>query len=814
MLYSRQEHYLFLEEELRAESDQFKQKLETSASYLLNVREELFVSQFLKIENGEMILKFSTNRGVPRKGEYLYCFTTPNHLHSFKEWGSTTYGDLIKAKGYATEIVCIWQSPLRDDPKHCLVGFRGVDIEFAEHIDGHPGAFLILGPNVPPTQYVSNLQSVIKQSNNERIEQLMEGNVEFVESEPITLNGNTNISDFIITQLSLSSNVILEGPPGTGKTYQIAHICKKLCEQGASVLVTALTNRALMEVAGKDVLKDMLRCGKIHKTKLSVDEAKELPDLDNIKVISAEPGQIILSTFYITSGEANNIVDEPPFDYVIMDEASQALLGMCAVVKLLGKKCLFVGDTNQLAPVIAINEDRITRRNYHVYVNGLSSLNCIGQMPNYRLSYTYRLTPRAAQFTGLFYNDTLLSKSEEKIPFRYDDLENQIAALFHPYGGPTLLKTNLPLGDKKPTPALLLSILLVSALLSRKEKIKISVLSFYIETTKALQRAIYQTIGIHNDLLIDTVSRIQGLTTDVVIYVVPNTSYYRLLDRKLFNVATSRSRRHTIIISDADILNHLDMIDIDVCHYLRKLNENSFYLPFNVSRSYILLEENKEKDTFPTPTEAIESSKAPTLQDTSLLLPIYEEEAMMKNSEGVEIVNKEESTDPNFIDIQTPKIGLKIVGKIDLSKFETKKKTHKASKSRTASTYIIDTNVFVDCPQILSKISKEATVVLSAKVVDELDKLKITLDETGKESVKKALKNINKAMDEFEIQFEIANMHLLPRDFNHRSPDNMILSVVLKYKENNPILLTSDNGLQIKAKGLGLQTISLHNFLK
>ena len=71
MIYSRKEHYLFLEEELRAQTDQFKQKLETSASYLLNVREDLFISQFIKIENGEMILKFSTSRGLPRNGEYL-----------------------------------------------------------------------------------------------------------------------------------------------------------------------------------------------------------------------------------------------------------------------------------------------------------------------------------------------------------------------------------------------------------------------------------------------------------------------------------------------------------------------------------------------------------------------------------------------------------------------------------------------------------------------------------------------------------------------------------------------------------------------
>ena len=42
----------------------------------------------------------------------------------------------------------------------------------------------------------------------------------------------------------------------------------------------------------------------------------------------------------------------------------------------------------------------------------------------------------------------------------------------------------------------------------------------------------------------------------------------------------------------------------------------------------------------------------------------------------------------------------------------------------------------------------------------------------------------------------------------------MILSVALKYKDENPIMLTSDNGLQLKSKILKLSTISLSNFLK
>ena len=175
------------------------------------------------------------------------------------------------------------------------------------------------------------------------------------------------------------------------------------------------------------------------------------------------------------------------------------------------------------------------------------------------------------------------------------------------------------------------------------------------------------------------------------------------------------------------------------------------------------------------------------------------------------MVSDEDSTSVPF---EHPKIGLKIIGKIDLSKFETKKKKSPGNNISDGCTYIIDTNVFIDCPQIISKIDRSSTIVISAKVADELDKLKITLNNSEKESVSRALRNINRESNQRDIQFEVANTHLLPKDFDYRSPDNMILSVALKYKDKRPVMLTSDNGLQVKCKIMGITTISLNDYLK
>ena len=155
-------------------------------------------------------------------------------------------------------------------------------------------------------------------------------------------------------------------------------------------------------------------------------------------------------------------------------------------------------------------------------------------------------------------------------------------------------------------------------------------------------------------------------------------------------------------------------------------------------------------------------------------------------------------------------IGLRVVGKIDLSQFERKKKELSITKKNY---YIIDTNVFVDYPDIISKIDRKYPIILSAKMTDELDKMKIKLTEERRQNAEKALRNLNNE-SQHEILYEFADTSLLPDDFDKRSPDNMILSVALKYKEQNPIMLTSDNGLQLKSKLLGITTISLKKFLK
>lgn len=767
MKYTRQEHSNFLEEELQAQTKAFNQKLNTSAKFLLQEREELFVAQFLAFKDGEMILKFSTKRGLPRKGEYLYCFTIPKELRDFRNWGEKTYGDLVKEKANFTEAVCVWQAPSKDkdgilEKDFYIAGFRGVEIEFSVNISEAEKMILLLGPNRPPFEYIANLQKIVQNNYSENVSSILDQDFLKTNWQPSLLDNKNDIPNFILSQLSLTDQVVLIGPPGTGKTYQIAEICKRLCEKGKSVLVTSLTNRALIEVVEKPALSNLLVNGMIFKTKISTDEKNEFPKLQPTKEINPQPSNLVLSTFFIASSEAAKLNDKPPFDYVIVDEASQALLAMFGAAKLLGKKNIWIGDTKQLPPVVAINDDKVSKKNYDFLVDGLKALSDTSSVPIFQLTETYRLPKRGSDYTGIFYNNSLKSRVKTEIRLSFPEIPDDINVFFNPQGGSTLIKANLEVGNKKPSTAIEIARMLVAHLLKVKENLHISVLSNYIDTVKALQKNIYGSIENPKNLLIETVARIQGLTTDITIFIIPNSGYNHSLEKRLFNVATSRSKRHTIIIADKEIINSYPHLDEDVKMYLQKLNdEYSFYY---TTDKKLIARKTSEKNE-PQVEEKLES--------------------------------------------QT---GLKVLGKIDLSKFEKPKKEIVKGKENI---YIIDTNVFVDQPGIISKIDKQYQVVLSAKVIDELDKLKVTLPtEQQKQNVQKAIKQINDSFDKRNIKMDTADLTLLPSDFDKKSPDNFILTVALKYKDENPIMLTSDNGLQLKSKGFGITTIKLKDFLK
>ncbi|MBC7388491.1 MAG: hypothetical protein H7329_04710 [Opitutaceae bacterium] len=135
-----------------------------------------------------------------------------------------------------------------------------------------------------------------------------------------------------------------------------------------------------------------------------------------------------------------------------------------------------------------------------------------------------------------------------------------------------------------------------------------------------------------------------------------------------------------------------------------------------------------------------------------------------------------------------------------------------------AKTYIIDTNVFIKEPDIISKIDlTKHFVALSFSVVEELDRLKTR--PANKENATIAIQNINsllktaKGSKKNRVRRKGADLTLLPGELQNKSADNMILSLGLVYKKENPVILTLDRNFQSKAMMLDIPMVTIYELL-
>ena len=589
MIIQRTKHWQFLEDELRAETEVFDKKFCARAESLLQEKGDIFVAQFITFrKEGDMVVRFPITRNIPRRGEYLFCMVLPKELRDYRNWGNKTYQDLFNERYKGTECICQW-SAISEDKKYKLVGFRDIDLDFSTFIQNTPYLILVFAPKRPPIDYLGHLQQIVNDKNSKGVASILDSDYQTKNWTPILIK-QKDVSKFVLSQLNLSDTMIIQGPPGTGKTHMIAEICAAVCAQGYSVLVTALTNRALIEIASKSPVDILLAEGKILKTNMKTDEAKEIPRLKSIKKICPIPSSVVLSTFYISSGYAAELVSETPFDYVIMDEASQAFTAMFAASKKLGKRNLWVGDIKQMAPIINLNEDRVREYDYDKMINGFKLLSYNCNLPNYQLTTAWRFSQRAADYTGIFYNGTLLSNQPNFV-----GAIQSIKKILNECGGPSLILTDMPLGDEKPEFAIKIVTYIVNRILKENKKKEIAVLTCMISTTRVLQNSIFYYVGNFTNVIVETIARVQGLTTDITIVVIPNVSLIRSLESHLFNVATSRAKEHTIIIADKNIINY-EYMDANVRDFICLLSKDQCtYIPSTLSDSehignYLLLE--------------------------------------------------------------------------------------------------------------------------------------------------------------------------------------------------------------------------------
>ena len=748
----------FLTDEYDVIIGEYYRTINTRALTLRDVG-QVFSCRFLGVleSNGGMVaLRVRTSKFGPRKGSYFSAVLFEDEWGKSKiSWGDLSWMELLTHMKWQCECHCVWIRAA-DEPGFSIIGVKGFEKDFVEQLAPEK-SLIALGPKVPPLEYIFNLIDIVSKSSffNPSADALLDYDERPTSCwKPRLVSSEEDLNSLVLADFAAGKNVVIQGPPGTGKTYRMAKLAADLMCRGNSVCVTALTNRALMEVAHKLVdlsnngdIPNFIKQGRVGKTSLATEEDKEIPNLNTLsrEVLLNRKGNLSLATFYISSYWAKE-ASSAHFDYVIVDEASQAYLPMVAASLLLGKQVVWIGDQNQLSPIAQLNGDTIKFHKWESIIAGFNTLCCNFDFPQYMLSDTFRLTKRGAEFTSVFYSSNLSSvSSEQQVPIDLESLDK--------CGGPVFLPVNLPVGQKCPTEACDRIFDIVKQILNLQPKAEVAILAKFKETVGALQTVFVEKLNkkaLPDSIRISTVDSIQGMTVDYCVFLIPNASITYSLEEQLFNVATSRARYSTIIVADPGLLAQP--------------------MPQNVRRYLLKLQ-----------------------------------------GEG-HIELKPSKPSPYTIDVGS--VHIKVVDKIDLDKLGGSKRFPARNLPEGPRTFIIDTNVFYDCPDVLSRIGAPDSAVIPNMVLEELDNLKLK----GKDRVKlnQASRNISDAIEKSFAKCESSDVTLLPADFNKNNPDSKILSVALKVKAGGglPIVVTSDNILQSKAAAVGVTFVSLADFKK
>ncbi|RIJ42672.1 AAA domain-containing protein [Pontibacter oryzae] len=526
-------------------------------------------------KRGNIFIDFKLSAGekLPRlDSEYLCFLVSPEFVHE-SSWGRRTYQDFIGdvAEQDITEVKLVnYTESLSGDPNRIAGIFNDVSPEFLNGLK--PNAVVLLGPKEPPYEYLINLKKLteeVKSNSTSNASYCRLLNFEYTLEEnrfpEITVDSDKQYLD-LISRAEKENVISIQGPPGTGKTHLVAQIVSELLSKNNSVLLTAQTNKAVVEVCNKEFLKPYLDQGVVYKRSLKTNEIAQFPKLQPISQVTAIPGSLILATYY-TFSNAWEEFNQAVFDYVIVEEASQAFLTTIAGALKMGKKVIVVGDSYQLEPIV--NQNRPERISKHIYklINGLETFVQISDYAYLRKIISYRLTGRSVSYTNYFYENTLKS-GNKKTKTKYLAHLGSFEKYIHPDGGPTLIKLAMP---RTKEPGLSLQFLKNSIQEIDTKQLEVAILTPFVDTAKFLQSSLLPELK-GKKVLIETVDRVQGLDVDLCFYILPDTSKDYSLSRNRYNVATSRAKLASIVVGPKQLAGALSGSS-EALKYLRALDK-------------------------------------------------------------------------------------------------------------------------------------------------------------------------------------------------------------------------------------------------
>ncbi|MFI6808689.1 AAA domain-containing protein [Streptomyces luteogriseus] len=191
--------------------------------------------------------------------------------------------------------------------------------------------------------------------------------------------------------------VVVDSPPGAGKSTLVVRAALELAEAGHPLMVVAQTNAQVDDLVLRLAEKNPeLPVGRLHSSD-SDPYDKSLDELPSVRK-SAKAGDLAGQAVVISTAAkwAHVKVDEP-WRHAIVDEAYQMRSDALLAVAGLFERALFVGDPGQLDPFAIVGSEQWAGLTYDPSGSAVTTLLAHNpDLPQHRLPVSWRLPASAA----------------------------------------------------------------------------------------------------------------------------------------------------------------------------------------------------------------------------------------------------------------------------------------------------------------------------------------------------------------------------------------------------------------------------------
>ena len=374
----------------------------------------------------------------------------------------------------------------------------------------------------------------------------------------LSLGLNERQQEAFVNAYAAENYYLIQGPPGTGKTWVLAQLAAAFARAGQRVLVTSSNhlgiNNALAKIRHATGYPHTIKVGKADQTEGlgDIPNHEHRPDLAPIDGQAFIVGGTVHALY--TSRLANT-----QFDVVIADEASQMNLVQAAGALLTGIKFVFIGDHQQMPPIItAEHPNPEHRQSIFEYLFRFA--------PGTMLDTTYRLNTALADFSSRqFYGGQLQSHpSAATRTLRLPTAPTHYADVLDP-SQPSIFVDLRHANTKthERNEAHYIADMIAELLNSGVPAAEIAVVAPYRAQGRAIRHRLKKSCPDYPDdelarITIDTVERMQGQERDVVFLSLTSGRFDAALQRASFyfmpnrlNVAITRARVKRIVVGSS-----------------------------------------------------------------------------------------------------------------------------------------------------------------------------------------------------------------------------------------------------------------------